>query len=123
METETTSLKAVGMNDEQTQCDACGREELRGTVIVADQDGMEVGRYGTTCASRVLGVKVTRADAVSQESARRRGVANEIGAARTALAKGDLAWVAEHLRELDRFHFVHRADELAAVAELRKAVA
>ena len=115
----TDTLRAAGMNDEQTECDACGREELRGTVIVVDVDGAEVGRYGTSCASRVLGVKITRSDAVNRENLRRRGVCHEIGAARKALAAGQLDRVAMHVRDLDRFHVVHRADEIAAVAELR----
>lgn len=122
MET-STELRAAGMNDEQTTCDACGREELRGTVIVADQDGMEVGRYGTTCASRVLGVKLTRNDAVKRENLRRQGVAREVGAARKALAAGDLPLAAMHVRDLQRFHFLHRADELQALSDLQAAVA
>lgn len=120
---ETNELQAAGMNDEQTTCDACGREELRGTVIVTDQDGVEVGRYGTTCASRVLGVKVTRTDVVKRENLRRQGVAREVGAARRALAAGDLPLAGMHVRDLQRFHFLHRADELQALADLQAAVA
>jgi hypothetical protein len=118
-----TNLKAVGFNDEQTTCDQCGRLELRGTVIVADHDGNEVGRYGTTCAGHVLGVKVTRREAVSREAYRRQCVVHEIQQARRAVKDGRMDWARMHVAELDRFHVLHRADELAAMAELRQAVA
>lgn len=106
------------MNDEQTTCDACGRMELRGTVIVADQDANEVGRYGTTCVSKLLGVKLTRRDAVNREAVRRQAVVHLIRQARYAASQGDAPAVSMNLRELDRFYVLHRADEQRAVAEL-----
>lgn len=121
MET-TANLRPAGMNDEQTECDACGRMELRGTVVVVDEDGNEVGRYGTTCASRVLGVKWTRTQVNTVEMGRRQAVVNTIQQARKSLAQGDAAAAAWWLREL-RFYSIHRADEVAAVAALREAVA
>lgn len=48
-----TETKIVGITDEQTACDECGRIELRSTVILA-QDGAEIGRYGSSCAGKVL---------------------------------------------------------------------
>lgn len=47
--------RIIGATDEQTVCDACGREELKLTVIIGDEDGYEIGRYGTSCADMVLG--------------------------------------------------------------------
>ena len=47
--------RIIGATDEQTTCDACGREELKLTVIIGDEDGYEIGRYGTSCADMVLG--------------------------------------------------------------------
>ena len=38
------ALHIMGMTDEQTECDRCGRLELRCTVILADADGIEAGR-------------------------------------------------------------------------------
>jgi len=48
------SKRIIGATDEQTTCDACGRTELKLTVIVGDEDGYETGRYGTTCVDMVL---------------------------------------------------------------------
>lgn len=47
--------RIIGATDEQTTCDACGRAELKLTVIIGDEDGYEIGRYGTSCADMVLG--------------------------------------------------------------------
>ena len=58
-----SELHIIGTTDEQTECDLCGRVELRCTVILADADGSEAGRYGTTCASRLIGTKITASDA------------------------------------------------------------
>lgn len=124
METETKqNLKAVGFNDEQTHCDKCGRVELRGTVIVADDEHNEMGRYGTTCASHILGVKVTRRDALSREASRRHAVVHQLTQARRELQAGRMDWARMYVTELDKFYTLHRADELAAMDELRKAVA
>lgn len=118
--TTTDTLRAAGMNDEQTECDACGRVELRGTVIVVDEDGSEVGRYGTTCASRILGRKVTRHDAANVEAVRRQNVANTLRMAIRATDDATRSW---WLREADRFYVLHRADERRIYAEQRALLA
>lgn len=115
-DTLTATLTAAGMNDEQTECDACGRMELRGTVIVVNEDGEEHGRYGTTCASRILGVKVTRNDAVKIEAGRRQAVVNTL---RQAIAAEDDAARAWWLNEITKFYVMHRADERRVYAEQR----
>jgi hypothetical protein len=71
--TQAPKFRYIGTTDEQTQCDKCGRTELRSTVLVAelDQDGnvAEVLHYGSTCAARALssryGVKVTKAQVMN----------------------------------------------------------
>lgn len=49
----------LGTTDEHTQCESCGRPELRGTVVlgVLDADGNVEGvaYFGSTCAARALG--------------------------------------------------------------------
>ena len=57
------NLYIKGTSNEQTECDRCGKVEIRCTVIVCDEDGVEVGRYGTACVSKVIGFKVTAAEA------------------------------------------------------------
>lgn len=68
--------RIIGATDEQTVCDACGREELKLTVIIGDEDGYEIGRYGTSCADMVLGNgkgRRTTAQKVREIEADRRG--------------------------------------------------
>lgn len=50
-----SNLHILGINGEQTACDMCGRTDLERTVVVADEDGEIVGRYGTSCVDYVLG--------------------------------------------------------------------
>lgn len=64
------TLYIKGVTDEQTTCDRCGKEEIRCTVIVCDADGAEVGRYGTACVAKVIGFKVTAAEARTASRAR-----------------------------------------------------
>lgn len=118
---DTTGLRAVGMNDEQTECDACGRTELRGTVMLADADGAIVYRLGTTCAARALGIPMTRRSAIAIELNRRSHVANLTRSARADLTHGRLASAAEHLDDAVRTGLLH-APEVALVADVRALV-
>lgn len=45
--------RILGINDEQTVCDCCGKKNLKRTVIIDKGEG-EIVRYGTTCASKVF---------------------------------------------------------------------
>ncbi len=83
--TTTANLTIQGVTDEQTTCDRCGKLELRRTCIVVDTNaGVEVGRYGTSCVSRVLGQKVTARLADSIEFNRR----HNLHSAKLDLARG-----------------------------------
>ncbi len=114
-QTAAPALRVLGCNDEQTICDACGKIELHKTVILCDGDGTEVGRYGTTCASRKLGVKVTANTANLIEIARRQAVTRDIRDAFKRLAKGDFRMAAMDARDA-RTRGVHLPDEIAALA-------
>ncbi len=113
----TQTLRPLGMSNDVTECDNCGRMELRGTVIVVNQDGEEVGRYGTTCASRITGQKITRQDALSTEAHRRHMIVSEIRDARKAEKVGDLPSVRMYLDGAIKIGAV-RPDEKRAIAEL-----
>jgi hypothetical protein len=122
--TATPALRAIGFNDEQDHCDRCGKPELKGTVILADEDNTEAGRYGTSCAAKIIaestGVKVTvtRNDALRTERNRRDTVMNYLRKASAALADNDPAiaqWFIWDMRR-DAVAVPHRADELAIVA-------
>jgi hypothetical protein len=119
--TETQNLRAVGMTDEQTECDACGRMELRGTVILADDNG-EVGRYGTTCAGRMLGWSITRKNATTIEAVRRQHVTDDLRKGLRAANAGDMADALWRVREARRTGLV-RADEKALAEKIEKMAA
>lgn len=110
-------LRAIGFNDEQTDCDACGRRELRGTVVLADDDGVEVARMGTTCASRALGHSVARNDVVAAEKVRRAEVSSMLRAGMAHLRSGHLAAAAMEVRD-SRRRGLHLPDELEVAARL-----
>lgn len=51
------ALKFLGITEEITSCDCCGKSELKCTVAMETEEG-EVVHYGRTCASRRSGRKV-----------------------------------------------------------------
>lgn len=52
-------MRYLGMTDEVTACDCCGKSDLQRTVAFETEDG-EVVHYGTTCAARHTGKSVQR---------------------------------------------------------------
>lgn len=116
MTATATALHIIGITDEQTECDRCGKIELRCTVILGDDNG-EVGRYGTTCASRELGIKITAHDARNAETYRRQNVCGDLRKAIQANKAGDMTAVAWWVAEARRWGIV-RADEIALIAKM-----
>lgn len=51
--------KLVGINDDSTECDVCGRIELKATMHLVAEDGSEL-RAGTSCGARKLGTTTKR---------------------------------------------------------------
>ena len=51
--TMEAAIGIVGITDEVSTCDCCGRQNLKRTVAIRDAFG-EVSYYGTTCAADVL---------------------------------------------------------------------
>ena len=51
-------LKIVGINDDQTTCDICGKAELTRVVWFEDLENGEVFAAGVVCASKVQGKTV-----------------------------------------------------------------
>lgn len=119
------TLRQVGFNDEQSHCDQCGKPELKGTVILASE-GVEVGRYGTTCASKILQAddpnakKVTRSGALAKEVDRRQRVVGPLRKAAKCLDGNDVAIAQWHIYSLrqDPLAVLHRADELELAAKV-----
>ena len=126
--TAAPRVRPVGFNDQQTTCGLCGREELKGTVILGydGDNGGEFGRFGTGCASKVMSemngtpVRITRSDAVKTEAFRRDTVMHHLNKARKAMEAGDVAQAQWEIADMRRNPNAvpHRDDELAAIAEV-----
>jgi len=114
-------LHAIGFNDEQTDCDSCGRKELRGTVVLADDDGVEVARMGTVCAGKTLGRSVSREDATRMERHRRAEVARMLDAGKNDLERGHLAAAQMEVSDARR-RGLHRPHELEMAAHVEHGV-
>lgn len=48
-----TGWQVIGITDEQTECEVCGKVELKSTVLLELGDGSQL-YAGTTCAARKL---------------------------------------------------------------------
>ncbi len=51
-------MKLLGITDENLGCACCGRIDLKRYVVIQDNDG-EIATYGSDCATKVLGRKVS----------------------------------------------------------------
>lgn len=49
----------VGISDESTECEVCGRVELKSTMHLVHEDGSEL-RAGSSCGARKLGTTAYR---------------------------------------------------------------
>lgn len=45
-------MKVLGISDEVTTCECCGRQNLKRTVVLGSEDGQRY--YGTDCAAAAL---------------------------------------------------------------------
>jgi hypothetical protein len=62
MQTETTTrFRVLGVNDDRSHCECCGRQGLKRVVWIEDREAGTVKHFGTTCAlSPVKGFGVDR---------------------------------------------------------------
>jgi hypothetical protein len=51
-------MKLLGITDENLGCACCGRIDLKRYAVIQDNDG-EIATYGSDCATKVLGRKVS----------------------------------------------------------------
>lgn len=56
---DTTGWQLVGISDESTTCEVCGRVELKSTMHLVHEDGGEL-RAGSSCGARKLGTTAYR---------------------------------------------------------------
>jgi len=63
----TTTYRLLGIDDEQTTCDLCGKADLKCTMVLealdADGNGSGEVRFGRDCGARALGWRVSAARA------------------------------------------------------------
>jgi hypothetical protein len=100
---EISTWRALGLTDEITTCDHCGRDDLKATVrmVLVDADGGQEGEQfmGTACAARMTGRKVAEIRTEAARADRERVAAERAAAqaerdARDAAERADFcAWV------------------------------
>lgn len=54
-------FKIIGISDDCTECCQCGRTNLKKTVVIENEEGIE-NYYGTECAAKLL--KVNKKDVI-----------------------------------------------------------
>lgn len=96
-----TTYRVLGTTDEVTTCQDCGRDELKGTIVlgIVDDDG-HVGErvyFGAMCGSRAAGkpVKKLRREAVAADNDRLRAARQVRVLARRAFDEAFAAWAYE----------------------------
>lgn len=65
----TTTLKVLGISDEVTGCECCGRTDLKKTVAIGSGEG-DVRYFGTECAARALGTSKKQVEKDVRSAAR-----------------------------------------------------
>lgn len=63
--------KLLGITDETTTCECCGKTNLKSVVVLQMVDGGEIVRYGSQCAAKALrgnGYKGVRADVLLDDA-------------------------------------------------------
>lgn len=100
----TAAYRVKGSTNDVTTCGYCGRDELRGTVVLAvlDVDGNESGDvvyFGTGCAATAgkRTVKEVRADVKAADEAREAEDRARRDVEHTARIVARDAWIAENI--------------------------
>lgn len=52
---DASTLEVLGTTADHTDCELCGRQDLKGTVALRDTATGEVVHYGSDCAARAAG--------------------------------------------------------------------
>ncbi len=47
------SMKVLGISDERTTCECCGRTNLKSTVVIENIETHQIVYWGSTCATKV----------------------------------------------------------------------
>lgn len=110
--TPGATYRVLGTTDDVTRCDLCGRQELRGTIVLAvlDADGNPEGELyaGSTCGAKAAGRTGRNAPVKLRDEAdaARRLAKADADQARSMLAhyRWDIRPVAEVIAEFRKVH-------------------
>lgn len=109
--TTTARYTAVGTTDENTQCDCCGRTNLKMTVVLRDNGEANFGEhvfFGRTCAARATGWRVAYLDreVIAANNARERaqGIADRHAAYLADGEAGILRYIRNNWRYCQKFN-------------------
>lgn len=127
--TARNAFQVLGTTTDITTCELCGRDELRGTIVLAilDTDGNDTGErahYGTTCGAKAAGWTITEINdrIKAADDAKRAAEETVLNARRTrefhamALWAADTFGIVEHkkLRDIKVIMAFHASDAYTA---------
>lgn len=106
--TAAPAFRYLGITDECTTCEQCGKPQLRNTVVIQplDADGNADGDptyYGSTCAARALGVRGGGREVLRQARGARYKAHNAAQDARNMLAQYGLPETGEPTQDQMRY--------------------
>lgn len=118
-------FRYIGTTDERTECDRCGKVDLKSTVIIAtlDADGNDdaVVYYGSTCAARALSIKGGGRAALDFARFAHQQLITEAAAARATLDSYGLDVTGNSKAAIfaaaNRYATIHRAAHWARTAD------
>lgn len=58
--TQTTAFKVIGITDETSVCECCGKSNLKKVVVLENINTGEIVRYGVDCAAKARGTKTAK---------------------------------------------------------------
>lgn len=56
----TATFKIIGITDETTVCECCGKSNLKKVVVLENVETGEIVRYGVDCAAKARGTKTAK---------------------------------------------------------------
>lgn len=70
MENQSQTFRIIGYTDFRNECDCCGKTDLKGTYVMADEFDNEL-YFGVTCGAKVAGISTKEFKAEATEIKKR----------------------------------------------------
>lgn len=102
-----TTYRVIGTTEEVNHCECCGRQDLKRTVALLDNETGDITYFGTTCAANAAGwtvnettarIRAAEAEARAAEQARQAEAREEAGRAYHAWIAQEAGVTAEQVR-------------------------